>query len=93
MEKYNWTLNENDKIVFPVPETVKTPWEAYRGDLPFTLEYFNGTMYEKVEEIAKKQPLAIALDFMGKHITYKYMIDQINLCARSLCRSLLFREL
>ena len=84
MEKYNWTLNENDKIVFPVPETVKTPWEAYRGDLPFTLEYFNGTMYEKVEEIAKKQPLAIALDFMGKHITYKYMIDQINLCARSL---------
>ena len=84
MEKFNWTLNENDKIVFPVPETVKTPWEAYRGDLPFTLEYFNGTMYEKVEEIAKKQPLAIALDFMGKHITYRYMIDQINLCARSL---------
>ena len=84
MERYNWTLNENDKIVFPVPETVKTPWKEYRGDLPFTLEYFNGTMYEKVEEIAKKQPLAIALDFMGKHITYKYMIDQINLCARSL---------
>ncbi len=84
MENYNWTLNENDKIVFPVPETVKTPWESYRGDLPFTLEYFNGTMYEKVEEIARKQPLAIALDFMGKHITYKYMVDQINLCARSL---------
>ena len=84
MERYSWTLNENDKLVFPVPETVKTPWKDYRGDLPFTLEYFNGTMYEKVEEIAKKQPLAIALDFMGKHITYKYMIDQINLCARSL---------
>ena len=84
MERYSWTLNENDKLVFPVPETVKTPWKDYRGDLPFTLEYFNGTMYEKVEDIAKKQPLAIALDFMGKHITYKYMIDQINLCARSL---------
>ena len=54
MEKYNWTLNENDKIVFPVPETVKTPWEAYRGDLPFTLEYFNGTMYEKVEEMPRR---------------------------------------
>ena len=84
MEKYDWTLNENDRIVFPVPEKVRTPWKDYRGDLPFTLEYFNGTMYEKVEEIAKKHPLAIALDFMGKHITYKYMIDQINLCARSL---------
>ena len=80
----NWTLNENEKIVFPIPEGVKTPWFKSRGDLPETLEYFNGTMYEKVAEIAKKQPLNVALDFMGKHITYKYMIDQINLCAKSL---------
>ena len=80
----NWTLNENDKIVFPIPEGVKTPWFDSRGEQPKTLEYFNGTMYEKVEEIAKKHPLNIALDFMGKHITYKHMIDQINLCAKSL---------
>ena len=80
----NWTLNENGNIVFPVPETVKIPWDKSRGDLPLTIEYFNGTMYEKVEETAKKHPLMIALDFMGKHITYKYMIDQINLCAKSL---------
>ena len=77
-------INENGKIVFPIPETVRTPWLAHRGDLPATLEYFDGTMYEKVEETAKKQPLNIALDFMGKHITYKYMVDQINLCAKSL---------
>ena len=79
-----WTLNENGNIVFPVPETVKIPWDKSRGELPLTVEYFNGTMYEKVEETAKKHPLMIALDFMGKHITYKYMIDQINLCAKSL---------
>ncbi len=80
----NWTINENGNIVFPVPETVKIPWDRSRGDLPLTIEYFNGTMYEKIEETAKKHPLNIALDFMGKHITYKYMIDMINLCAKSL---------
>ena len=81
---YNWTLNENQKIVFPIPEGVKTPWFESLGEQPKTLEYFNGTMYEKVEEIAKKHPLNIALDFMGKHISYRHMIDQINLCAKSL---------
>ena len=81
---YNWTLNENEKIVFPIPEGVKTPWFDSLGEQPKTLEYFNGTMYEKVEEIAKKHLLNIALDFMGKHISYRHMIDQINLCAKSL---------
>ncbi len=80
----NWKVNENGNIVFPTPEGVKTPWFKSTGELPQTLEYFNGTMYEKVEEIAKKYPMHIALDFMGKHITYKHMIDQINLCAKSL---------
>jgi long-chain acyl-CoA synthetase len=77
-------INEKGNIVFPVPETVKRPWEKSAGDLPLTLEYFNGTMYEKLADTASKQPLATALDFMGKHISYKYMIDQINLCAKSL---------
>ena len=81
---YNWTLNENGNIVFPIPEAVKTPWFRSTGEIPHTCEYFNGTMYEKIEETAKKHPLNIAMDFMGKHITYKYMIDQINLCAKSL---------
>ena len=81
---YEWTLNEKGNIVFPVPEKVKIPWDKSRGELPLTIEYFNGTMYEKVEEEAKKHPLAVAMDFMGKHLTYKYMIDQINLCAKSL---------
>ncbi len=79
-----WKLNENGNIVFPIPEGVKTPWFKSKGDLPETLEYFNGTMYEKVAKSASEHPMAIALDFMGKHITYKYMVDQINLCAKSL---------
>ena len=81
---YEWKLNEDGKIVFPVPDTVKIPWDKSRGELPLTGEYFNGTMYEKIEETAKKYPLVVALDFMGKHITYRAMIDQINQCAKSL---------
>jgi len=81
---FKWHLNEDGNIVFPVPDTVKTPWFASEGDLPKTLEYFNGTMYEKLEQTAKEQPLNIAMDFMGKHISYRQMIDQINLCAKAL---------
>ena len=81
---YGWTINERGNIVFPVPEDVKTPWFSSIGDLPKTLEYFNGTIYEKVEQTAKEHPNQIAMDFMGKHITYRHMIDQINRCARSL---------
>jgi len=82
--EYKSVINENGNIEFPIPDTVKTPWFVSIGNLPKTLEYTNGTIYEKVEAIAKKYPMNIALDFMGKHITYKYMIDQINLCAKSL---------
>ena len=66
---YHWILNENGNIEFPIPEDVRTPWFRSSGDLPRTCEYFNGTMYEKIEETAKKHPFNIALDFMGKHVT------------------------
>ena len=71
-------------IVFPVPATVKTPWFGSTGELPTTLEYFNGSIYEMVEAVAKEHPSFVAMDFMGKHITYRYMIDQINKCAKAL---------
>ncbi|MCQ2567359.1 MAG: AMP-binding protein [Mogibacterium sp.] len=83
-DKYNWTTDAEGNIVFPVPDGVKTPWFASRGDLPETLTYFNGTMYEKIEDTARKYPGYTALTFMGKNITYKQMIEQINLCAKSL---------
>ena len=79
-----WEVRRDGKIVYPIPEGVKTPWFKSCGDLPQTLEYFDGTMYEKVAEIASEQPNAIALTFMGKNITYRHLIDQINNCARSM---------
>lgn len=69
---------------FDIPENVKTPWFGFAGDLPQTLTYSNGTMYEKVAAVAKKFPNNIAFDFMGKHTTYRQMKSKIDDCARSL---------
>ena len=34
----------------------RTPWIANLGDVPATLDYFQGSMYEAVEKIAQKYP-------------------------------------
>ena len=64
--------------------TCKTPWKNYMGDVPMHLDYFGGSMFEAVENIAKQYPNSIAFDFMGKSTTYKKMIQEIEDCARSL---------
>jgi long-chain acyl-CoA synthetase len=64
--------------------TAKMPWAGHTGNIPLTLEYFEGTMYEKVEEIAKRYPKYTAFDFMGKGVSYEQMIKEIEKCAKSL---------
>lgn len=77
-------FTDNNKIKFPVPDSVKTPWFNSEGQLRSTLEYSAGSLYDKVKGIADKYPKQIAFDFMGRHVTYKAMIKNINLCAKSL---------
>ena len=67
-----------------IETTAKTPWKDHLGDIPFTLEYFQGSMWEGVELQAKERPNAVALDFMGKSITYRELMKSIEACARSL---------
>ena len=64
--------------------TVKTPWIAHLGDIPATLEYFEGSMYEAIENVSRKYPNNIAFDFMGKSTTYKELVSNIQRCARAL---------
>jgi len=64
--------------------TAKTPWAPYMGDVPMHLDYYEGTMFERVLSIAEQYPDNIAFDFMGKSTTYKKMIQEIEKCARSL---------
>ncbi|MBR3301454.1 MAG: AMP-binding protein [Firmicutes bacterium] len=67
-----------------IETTAKTPWKDHLGDIPFTLEYFQGAMWEGVEIQAKERPNAVAMDFMGKAITYRELQKNIESCARSL---------
>lgn len=64
--------------------TVKTPWKDYMGDLPMNLDYFQGSMFEAVEAIARAYPKYIAFDFMGKSTTYAELIREIEICAKAL---------
>ena len=64
--------------------TAKRPWLNSLGDVPATLDYFQGSMVEAVEKIAEQYPNYIAFDFMGRSTTYKDLVANIEKCARSL---------
>ena len=63
---------------------VKTPWKPYMGDVPMHLDYFQGSMFDAVERIADMYPNNIAFDFMGRSVTYRKMVQEIEKCAKSL---------
>ena len=64
--------------------TVKTPWKDYLGDVPMHLEYFDDSMFEAVENVARKYPNVVAFDFMGKSTTYRSLVREIENCAKAL---------
>ena len=64
--------------------TAKTPWADFLGDIPLHLEYFEGSMFEAVENIAHKYPDNIAFDFMGRSTTYRKLVAETERCARAL---------
>ena len=64
--------------------TAKTPWEKNLGDLPMHLDYFDGTMFEAVQETARMYPDSIAFDFMGRSTSYRTFVQQVENCAKAL---------
>ncbi|MCI8608713.1 MAG: acyl--CoA ligase [Firmicutes bacterium] len=70
-------INENNM-------NVKTPWMKNLGGMPAHLNYYQGSMYEKVAEIAASYPNYIAYDFMGGKVRYKDFIKKVDTCARAL---------
>ena len=64
--------------------SAKAPWKNHLGEVPFTLDYFDGSMFEAVEKIAEKYPNNIAFDFMGRSTTYKALVRKVEDCAKAL---------
>ncbi len=64
--------------------TAKTPWEPFLGGVPMHLDYFEGSMFDKVEDIARQYPDNTAFYFMGRATTYRQMVQEIERCAKAL---------
>ena len=64
--------------------TAKTPWAPFMGDVPMHLDYFEGSLFDAVARSAAERPNAVAFDFMGRSTTYKQLVQDIELCAKSL---------
>ena len=64
--------------------TAKTPWKDHLGEVPFHLDYFEGSMFEAVAAIAEKYPNYVAFDFMGRSTTYKTLVKEVEQCAKAL---------
>ena len=71
-------MNNTDNL------NVKTPWIKNLGGVPAHLEYFQGSMYDNVAQIAVNYPDYIAYDFMGGKVKYKDFIRKVDECARAL---------
>jgi long-chain acyl-CoA synthetase len=74
-----------------ISNEVKAPWLSCYGDVPPTLSYPEGTMWDAVEEMVKKYPKYIAYNFMGCKTTYREFASQVELCAKAL-RAIGIRE-
>ena len=64
--------------------TARAPWKAHLGEVPFHLDYFEGSMFDAVAAIAEKYPNNVAFDFMGRSTTYKTLVKEIEQCAKAL---------
>ena len=64
--------------------TARTPWKDFMGEVPMHLDYFEGSMFDMVKNVAERFPNNVAFDFMGKSITYAELIEQIERCAKAL---------
>ena len=63
---------------------VKAPWLKNYGDVPATLEYHTGSLWDKVEDICNAYPDFIAYDFMNKSTKYKKFREDVIQCAKAL---------
>ncbi len=59
-------------------------WFKYYGDIPKTLDYPDISMYRMVKNTAEKFPGLTAYDFMGKSVSYREFMEEIEECAKAL---------
>lgn len=62
----------------------KAPWLSSYGDVPKSLVYPDFSMIDLIKENAKDHMEYIAYEFLGKKVTYRQFIEDVERCARGL---------
>jgi len=69
--------------MFGFKKKIKAPWEKYYTKEELNIKVPDLSIYQLMEESAKKHFNYIALEYMGKNITYKQFLQLVDRCARS----------
>ena len=63
--------------------TDPSPWLRFYGEVPKSIEYPAGTLYEAIAKTAARVPNAVAWDFQGTTSTYRTFMDEVDRAARA----------
>lgn len=65
---------------------IKAPWNKIYDQLGITepSDYFEGTLYDGIDNIARAYPKLTALKFLGRSISYHQMLQNIRTTAKAL---------
>lgn len=69
--------------MFGFKKKINAPWEKYYTKEELKMNIPDLTIYQSLEESAKKYFNYVALEYMGKNITYKQFLQLVDRCARS----------
>ena len=69
--------------MFGFKKKIKAPWEKYYTKEELNIKVPDLSIYQIMEESAKKHFNYVALEYMGKNITYKQFLQLVDRCARS----------
>ena len=67
-------------------DDIERPWKKLYGNVPDTLTYFDGSIYEMVYNNHKNYSSFTALEYFKTTITYKALMTEIDFCASALIR-------
>ena len=85
MGKVNDYINRLIKFIKnEKPENKEKPWLKYYGDVPESLNYFNGSMYDYLKDTASKNEKRSAYSFYGNEVTFKSFMKKIDKVASAL---------
>ncbi len=59
-------------------------WFKYYGNIPRTLDYPDISLYQMVKNTADRYPGLTAYDFMGRAVSYREFMDEIETAAKAL---------